>query len=119
MTSPNNGAAVPREPFIKGIAPASTVSVWVVVRPLPRYETARAIAGVGGRDHWVQPQATIHRDLTWTAKVYIGRPGDVDVGIRFKITAVGDPRDPLREGDVLQQLPKAKWRSDTIGVVRI
>jgi hypothetical protein len=90
-----------------------------MVRPLPRYGTAKAIARVGGRDHWVQPQATIHRDLTWTAKAYIGRPGDVDVGIHFKITAVGDPKDPLCEGDILQQLPKADWRSDTIEVVRI
>lgn len=91
---------------LRGFPPNVPVTVWVLVRP-----TATG-------DFWVQPRAHVAQgNQTWEATVYVGRPGTVDVGQRYEITAVANPPTPLREGDVLDKLP-AGVRSSAVLVVR-
>lgn len=107
ITSPHDKAQVPERPLVEGTIAVPLAKVWVIARP------------VDGSAYWVQPRATVNiADLTWQAKIYIGRPGTLDVGKQFEIMAFANPRGTLKEGDVLSGWPEAQWKSEVIKVTR-
>jgi len=99
------GETVPARMMIEGYISVSGPTVWVIVHPM---ETS---------EYWVQPAVTIQGNRL-SAMVYIGRPGEVDMGKRFEIMAVADPQQNLREGFILDAWPKGLARSEIIMVVR-
>jgi hypothetical protein len=96
---------VPERPQVEGIAHAGA-EVWVIVHPTLV------------SDYWIQPRLTVRGDGKWRVNAYIGRPGNVDVGKHFEIMAVANPKEPLKEGDVLRYWPEAAAKSQLIEVVR-
>ena len=91
---------------MEGTVTDSNVRVWVIVHPM---EVS---------DYWVQPSITVKENGSWKVKIYIGRPGSVDVGKQFEIMAVANPKDNLKEGDVLSGWPEAQAKSQVIEVTR-
>ncbi|OGW75356.1 MAG: hypothetical protein A2Z72_06955 [Omnitrophica bacterium RBG_13_46_9] len=107
ITLPQDGSEVPARTYIEGIVSGSQAEkVWVVVHPM---EVSA---------YWVQPAITVKKDGTWKVLVYLGRAGTIDVGKQFEIMAVGNPEKGLREGDVLDQWPKAPLRSQAVVLTR-
>lgn len=105
ISTPVSGAVTWR-PRVEGRVSDPKLEVWVIVHP------------VGLSSYWVQPPVSVRRDGRWRVSVYIGRAGDIDVGKRFEIMAIADPKQKLTEGRVFSEWPKAKWRSDVVTVVR-
>ena len=105
-----------------------TVTVWSVVRQAPfAYNdfdvnctaAVRVVAHpMETGSYWVQPNVSVKTDGTWKVIIYIGRPGDVDVGKQFEIMAVANPKISLKEGDVLDEWPDAEFKSQVVEVTR-
>lgn len=106
ITEPKDGDSVPERPYVKGTVTDPNAKVWVIVHPM---EVS---------DYWVQPSLTVKGDGTWKAKIFIGRPGRIDVGKQFEIMAVANPKVRLSEGKVLSGWPEAQWKSQVIEVTR-
>jgi hypothetical protein len=106
IKSPYDGARVPERPIVEGVISDTTARIWVIVHPM---ET---------RDYWVQPGVTVGKGGVWEVRVYIGRPGTIDVGKHFEMMAVANPTETLREGKVLEMWPTAQWQSEAIEVTR-
>ena len=106
ITAPPDKSQVLERPFVEGRVADPNVRVWVIVHPME----------VG--DYWVQPSVTIKEDGAWKVKIYIGRPGNIDVGKQFEIMAVANPKVELKEGKVLKGWPEAQWKSQVIEVTR-
>jgi len=106
VKSPPDGAFVPERPIVEGLVTDSTAKVWVIVHPM---ETS---------DYWVQPAVTVRKGGVWRNQIYIGRPGNVDVGKHFEIMAVANPTQQLREGKVLGGWPEGQWSSEVIELIR-
>lgn len=106
ISSPNDGDHVSERPIVTGTVSEEQAIVWVIVHPM---ETS---------DYWVQPAVTIRRGGIWRVQIYIGRPGNIDVGKHFEIRAVANPINELHEGDVLSNWPTAEAQSEVIEVIR-
>jgi hypothetical protein len=106
ITSPRANEQVPERPAVEGTVADPKATVMVVVHPT---ETS---------DYWVQPRPSKRDDGSWKVSVYIGRPGSVDVGKRFEVVAVSNPKQPLKEGDTLDTWPDAAARSAMIEIIR-
>jgi hypothetical protein len=106
ITEPKDRGTVPERPYVEGKVSDPNAEVWLVVHPM---EVA---------DYWVQPRLTVRRDGTWRVSIYIGRPGNADVGKHFEIMAIANPKRPLKEGDVLKFWPDAEMKSEVVEVVR-
>ena len=106
IKSPSDGARVPERPIVEGLVMDKTAQVWVIVHPM---ETS---------DYWVQPKVTVRKEGLWRVQVYIGRPGNIDVGKHFEIMAVANPKQTLREGNVLGTWAEAQWQSEVIEIIR-
>lgn len=106
ITAPPDKTQVPERPIIEGIVSDPGAKVWVIVHPM---EVA---------DYWVQPCVTIEKSGTWRVMVYIGRPGNMDVGKYFEIMAVANPKAALKEGVILNGWPEAQGVSQSIVVTR-
>ena len=106
ITAPSDGAQVLERPFVKGTVADPKAKVWVIVHPMDV------------SDYWVQPSLTPKKDGTWKVKIYIGRPGKIDVRKEFEIMAVANPKVKLGEGDILSGWPEAQWKSQVIEVTR-
>ena len=106
VVAPADGASVPERPFVEGTASDPTATVWVVIRPME------------GSDYWVQPPVTVRVTGAWKVQVYIGRPGNLDIGKHFEVKAVANPKQPLAEGYVLDAWPEAEAISQVIEVSR-
>jgi hypothetical protein len=106
ITAPADKSQVPERPFVKGTVSDANAVVWVVVHPM---DTS---------DYWVQPPVTVKEDGAWKVKIYIGRPGNADVGKQFEIIAVTNSESEIKEGDVLKNWPKAQAKSQVIEVTR-
>jgi len=102
LTDPVDGAEVPERPIISGKVSDPKATVWVVVHPM---EVS---------DRWVQPAVTVRRDGTWKVQVYIGRPGNLDVGKSFVVRAIANPKMDLREGMVIPNWPESAAQSDVV-----
>ena len=106
ISSPSNQDDVPWRPVVEGKVSDPNAKVWVIVRPLSVSE------------YWVQPKASVNRDRTWRAQVYIGRSGASDTGQFFEVLAVANPQRNLKEGDILKDWPAGRARSHLILVKR-
>lgn len=106
IKSPSDGASVLGRPIVEGVVMDRTAQVWVIVHPM---ETS---------DYWVQPRVTVRKEGLWRVQVYIGRPGNIDVGKHFEMMAVANPTQTLREGKVLGTWPEAQLQSEVIEVIR-
>lgn len=106
ITAPPDKSEVPERPFVEGTVADPKAKVWVIVHPM-------AVS-----DYWVQPSVAVKEDGTWKVKIYIGRPGSIDVGEQFEIMAVANPKVKLKEGDVLSGWPEAQGKSEVIEVTR-
>ncbi|MDD5422617.1 MAG: hypothetical protein PHT32_04245 [Candidatus Omnitrophica bacterium] len=106
IVSPRPGEYVDRRPLVEGTAKASGVTIWTVVRSKTT------------GDYWVQPKARTKAGGDWGSLIFVGRPGNKDVGRRYEIMAVGNPAVGLKEGDVLDTWPEAEYISQMIEVVR-
>ncbi len=106
ITAPPDKVQVPERPFVEGTVADPNAKVWVIVHPM---EVS---------DYWVQPSITVKRDGTWKVKIYIGRPGRIDVGKQFEIMAIANPKVRLKEGSILKEWPESQWKSQVIEVIR-
>jgi hypothetical protein len=106
ITAPLDKAKVPERPYVEGTVADSNARVWVIVHPM---EVS---------DYWVQPSVTVKETGAWKVKIYIGRPGTIDVGKQFEILAVANPKIRIKEGDVISEWPDAKFKSQVIEVTR-
>ena len=106
ITSPVDGSSVGERPYVEGSVSSRQAAVWVVVRPME------------SSDYWVQPRVTVRSDGGWKVKIYVGRPGAVDVGKDFEVRAVANPRRKLTEGQVLDDWPASEAISNVVEVVR-
>ena len=106
IMEPKGGDAVSHTPIVKGKVQDLSSTIWVVVHPL------------GTNEYWVQPKVAQKTEGEWDVRIYIGRPGSVDIGKRFRIMAVANPEQALKEGDVFQAWPKAQWQSQIVEVTR-
>ena len=106
ITEPKNRDEVPERQYIEGKVSNATAAVWLVIHPMDV------------TDYWVQPQLTVHQDGTWQVDGYVGRPGNTDVGKRYEIMAIANPKRPLKEGDKLRFWPDAESKSEVVEVVR-
>jgi hypothetical protein len=106
ITAPADNEQVVELPFVEGTVSDSTAKVWVIVHPME-------VAGF-----WVQPAVTVREGGKWKVQIHIGRPGNVDVGKHFEIMAVANPKNSLKEGDILKGWAEAQWKSQVIEVIR-
>jgi hypothetical protein len=106
ITSPKDEERVPERPLVVGSVSDPRAQVWVIVHPV---ETA---------GHWVQPVVVNDGNGHWKVQVYIGRPGELDIGKQFEVRAIANPKAPLREGEILGCWPEAEWQSQVIRVFR-
>ncbi len=103
--SPFDGQTVPRQVVIEGKAMHAD-TVWVVIRP------------IGNPMRWVQTPMKVGKNGRWKGVVYVGDPGDGDVGWPNQIRAFVRPVDPLKFDDVLYEWPKAERSSGMLYVIR-
>jgi len=106
ISKPSDNEKVPERPLIEGKTSNPTARIWVVVHPMKTSQ------------YWVQPNVTVRQDNTWRTVIYVGRPGNIDVGEMFEIMAIANPRDPLKEGAVLDDWPAGESKSQVIQVTR-
>ena len=104
ITTPSDNNYVEERPIVRGTINPSA-PVWVIVHP------------VKTSNYWVQPISTVN-GTNWSAQIYIGRPGSIDVGKHFEIKAFSVANNNLTEGVVLGRWPDAKDNSQVIEVIR-
>ena len=102
---PNNNTAVCERNEVGGKVSDEPSPVWVVIHPFPV------------STFYVQPRTTVSGDR-WRTTAYFGRPGSVDVGVEFEIRAFSAPEASLKEGQMLDDWPKARSSSNTVQVKR-
>ena len=106
IQSPSSGGFVLERPIIEGTVSTDVSNLSIIVHPV---ETS---------DYWVQPEVTVRQNGEWICKIYIGRPGKIDVGKQFEIRAVANPERQLSEGQIFGEWPEAQWKSEVIQVIR-
>lgn len=106
ITDPEDKTKVPIRPYIEGTTTDINSKVRVIVHPM---EVS---------DYWVQPNVSVKENGSWKVKIYIGRPGSIDVGKQFEIMAVANPKKSIKEGDVLSGWPDSQAKSQIIEVTR-
>lgn len=104
--TPKDGALVDSRLLVEGKSSSPDAEVWVIVHPT---EVS---------NYWIQPRVTVRGNGQWTVQVYVGRPGDIDMTKKFELLAVANPKEHLREGEVLASWPEAEAHSDAIVVIR-
>lgn len=107
ITMPQTQSGVPMRPSVEGKVSDPKAQVFVIVNPLETPD-----------QFWVQPPVVVQPDGKWRAVIYIGRPGSIDVGKRFEIRAVANPKHRLKEADVVGGWPEAEAASSVIQVQR-
>lgn len=106
ITNLENDVMVEWKPLVTGKVSTPFTEVWVIVHVL---ETST---------YWVQPKATLRGVGSWESTIFLGDPGILDVGKKFELMAVANPRDPLKEGLQLPGWPRAEGKSKVISVKR-
>ena len=96
ITDPEDRATVSMRPQVSGQVTGEVASVWVVVHP------------TGTDGYWVQQSVRDIQDGKWSTRIYIGRPGAIDVDKEYEVRAVADPEEQLEEGAELKGWPKAR-----------
>ena len=105
ITAPCDAAKVAPRHFVEGIVVDPNAQVWVVIHPM---EVA---------DYWVQPSVTVREGGKWKVLCYFGEPGQHS-GKPYEVMAFANPKQTLREGQVLPNWPEAQSKSQVIEVFR-
>lgn len=90
-----------------GRAPTASAAVYVIVNPADTPQ-----------QFWVQARAVVDARKNWLGSAHLGDPGPAHRGLKFAVWAIADPQLPVKAGDVLAQLPPARWTSKPIIVTR-
>lgn len=106
ITAPTNKTQISERVFIEGTIDDPKLKVWIIVHPM------------GLPSYWVQPPITAGENGTWEGMIYIGRAGSLDSGKEFEIMAVASPKTKIREGNVLDRWPSARWTSQIMELIR-
>lgn len=106
ITSPADGIESGERVMVDGLVANPNAEVWVVVHPNDV------------SNYWVQPKVSVNTDGKWRAQVYLGKPGNADVGKRFEIRAIASPKVHLSEGDVSTGWPDAEAHSEIVTAIR-
>jgi hypothetical protein len=106
VNSPTERAQVSEQTVVEGTVSDPKAKVWVFVHQ------------VGMSDYWPQPGVSVQANGTWKGTIYIGRPGQSDVGKQYEIMAVANPKANLKHDSVLKGWPEAQARSPVIEVIR-
>lgn len=105
IKSPADGDKVGERPIVSGVVSDPRAKVWVVVHPMEADE------------FWVQPEVTIRDGGAWSVQIYIGRPGNIDVGKRFEVRAGANPKKPIKEGQT-DRWPEFETTSNVVEISR-
>ena len=106
LTAPCDGTRVNQRDFAEGIISDPNAHVVVVVHTM---EVA---------DFWVQPSVTVREGGKWKVLCYFGEPGPQHSGKHYEVMALVNPKEKLREGQLLSGWPEAESKSQVIEVVR-
>lgn len=106
ITNLKNDVMVEWKPLVTGKVSAPFTEVWLIVHVL---ETSA---------YWVQPKTTVKAIGDWEGTIFLGNQGMLDVGKKFELRAIANPRDPLKEGVRLPGWPRAAGKSEVITVTR-
>jgi hypothetical protein len=90
-----------------GRSPVENAIIYLIVNPL---ETPQQF--------WVQARAVVDRRKNWFGSAHLGDPGPAHRNQKFVVYAVANPEVPLHTGDVLSDLPPARWTSAPVIVTR-
>lgn len=101
-----NGVMVEWRPLVTGKVSTPFTEVWLIVHVL---ETS---------SYWVQPKTTVRALGDWEGTIFLGDESMLDVGKKFELMAIANPRDPLKEGLQLPGWPRAAGKSEVITVTR-
>jgi hypothetical protein len=69
-------------------------------------------------DYGVQPGVTVREGGKWKVLCYFGEPGSQHSGRHYEVLAFVDPKETLREGQLLSGWPSAQSQSQVVEVVR-
>jgi hypothetical protein len=106
ISSPLSNTQVLRRPLVEGWIEDSSAEVWVVIHPKDH------------ENYWVQPPVQMESDGKWRTRVYIGRSGKEDIGVRYEVRAFANPDIEMFENRVLHDWPGAEWSSAAVEVIR-
>jgi hypothetical protein len=106
ILSPSSDSLVNARTYVKGYVSNPKANVWLVIHPMDV------------SSYWVQPSITVTKKGTWKVLAYFGRASNIDVGKKFELIAVANPKITLKEGDVLGGWPTSEWSSEMIEVTR-
>ncbi|MGH8000121.1 MAG: hypothetical protein ACREPR_11975 [Brasilonema sp.] len=106
ILNPSHEECIEQLPLIQGkVTVQEANQVWIVVKPL-----------TDNQPYYVQkPAPVIHGEFQ--TQIYLGDEKTVP-GTQFQIRAFVEPNNELKEGQKLEDWPKATWSSDVISVKR-
>jgi len=107
LTITSDKDVVPPVATFSGRAPSADAVVYLIVNPL---ETPQQF--------WVQSRAAVDARKNWFGSAHLGDPGPAHAGQKFAVWAVAGPSVSLRVGEVLADLPPARWTSKPVLVTR-
>ncbi|MBC8031137.1 MAG: hypothetical protein H7Z16_13565 [Pyrinomonadaceae bacterium] len=105
INAPCDHAKVAPRHFVEGVVADANAQVWVVIHPM---EVA---------DYWVQPNVTVREGGRWKVLCYFGELGQHS-GKPYEVMAIANPKETLREGQLLPNWPEAQSKSQVVEVVR-
>ena len=106
ITAPCNDTKVTLRHFVEGVVSDSNAKVLVVIHQM---ETA---------DYWVQPNVTVRDKGKWKVLCYFDQPGAQQSGKHYEVQSFVNPKETLRDGQLLLGWPEAESKSQSIEVVR-
>jgi len=69
-------------------------------------------------DFWVQPSVTIREGGKWKSLCYFGEAGLADLGKHYEVLVIANPKERLKEDQLLADWPAAQSKSQVLEVVR-
>lgn len=106
IKSPADNNMANARTYVEGYVSDPKAKVWVIIHPM---EVS---------SYWVQPTVSVDKSGNWKVSAYFGRSSNIDVGKKFELIAIANPKTELKEGDVLSEWPEAQWNSEVIAVTR-
>ena len=106
ITAPCSDTKVKPRDFVEGVVMDPNTQVFVVIHPIV------------ASDSWVQPNVTVREKGKWKVLSYFGEIGQQHTGAKFEMMAFANPRQKLREGQLLDNWPEAESKSQVIQAIR-
>ena len=85
----------------------------------PKAQVKLVIHPTATTQYWVQPNVIVGKNGKWEVRPYFG-----DAGAKYKenedfeVRAFANPKQQLKEGDILADWPEAEWTSPIVRVAR-